>query len=60
MSFFELAQRLNATELTAHLNSHLESKMFIVGHGITAADIINFVYLLDHFVSISSVIFTLN
>ena len=53
MSFFESAQRQTSQELTAQLNSHLESRMFIVGHSITVADIINFVYLLSHFVRLA-------
>jgi glutathione S-transferase len=35
----DLSQRLNTQELIAHLNSHLETRMFVVGHSITAADI---------------------
>lgn len=53
MSFFEMAQRSKPVELTAQLNAHLESRIFIVGSNITVADIINFVYLLDYFANMS-------
>jgi len=48
-SFIELAQRLAADELVAHINKHLAMKMFLVGQNITAADIITALYCADHF-----------
>ena len=50
MSFIELAQRLEPAELAAHLNKHLEMRMFVVGHNITAADITLLVYIIEYFV----------
>ena len=48
-SFIELAQRLAADELIAHINKHLTMKMFLVGQNITAADIITALYCADYF-----------
>jgi len=38
-------------ELTKHLNDHLEQRMFLVGHSITAADVFALAHLLEYFVS---------
>lgn len=48
LSFSELAIRLGAEELSQLLNQHLELKMFLVGHSITAADIFALTSLLEH------------
>lgn len=50
MSFIELATRLAPADLIQHLNKHLELRMYVVGHNITAADITLLVHLLEHFV----------
>lgn len=51
-SFFELAQRVTAEELVAHVNKHLEMRMFLVGQNITVADIIVLLYIADYFKSL--------
>ena len=53
MSFVELAQRLTPAELIEHLNKHLEMRMYVVGHNITAADITLLLHLIEHFVRYS-------
>jgi glutathionyl-hydroquinone reductase len=45
-----MAQRLTPAELVEHLNSHLETRMFVVGHSITAADVTLIAYVIEHFV----------
>lgn len=40
LSFIELAQRLEPEQLVDHVDTHLKMRMFLVGHNITAADII--------------------
>ena len=49
-SFIELALRKTPEELTTLLNEHLETRMFLVGHSITAADLTVFSHLASHFV----------
>jgi hypothetical protein len=51
MSFIELAQRLAPAELITLLNKHLELRMYVVGHNITAADVTLLVHLIEHFVN---------
>ena len=48
----EQSLRQTPEELTNTLNTHLESRMFIVGHSITAADVTILAHLLHHFVTI--------
>jgi hypothetical protein len=45
--------RKTPEELVQLLNSHLEERMFVVGHAITAADLTLVAHLLEHFVSIN-------
>lgn len=40
MSMIELAIREKPEELLKFLNDYLEMRMFVVGHSITAADIV--------------------
>jgi glutathione S-transferase len=42
LSFIELALRLDSDAMCAHLNTHLSTRMFLVGGNITAADIVVF------------------
>jgi glutathione S-transferase len=42
--------RKNPEELAKLLNEHLETRMFVVGHSITTADITLMAHLLDYFV----------
>ena len=49
-SFIELALRQSPEQLIAYLNSHLELKMFLVGHSITAADITVLAHIISYFV----------
>ena len=53
MNFIDLAQRLSPEELVKFLNTHLELRMFLVGHTITAADIIVLVHTLEYFNTLS-------
>ena len=55
MSFTELATRLAPEEQAKHLNEHLEPRMFLVGHAITAADVIALAHLLEYFVRVAIV-----
>lgn len=41
---------MEVEDLTKKLNEHLEQRMFLVGHSITAADVFTLAHLLDHFV----------
>jgi hypothetical protein len=52
LSFIELAIRKSPEELAQLLNAHLELRMFIVGHSITAADILTLAHIADYFVSL--------
>jgi glutathione S-transferase len=52
ISFSEVAIRMASEELSQFLNQHLETRMFIVGHSITAADIFSLSHLLQHWVNI--------
>ena len=49
LSFIELALRLDGDAMCEHLNTHLQMKMFLVGTNITAADIVVFLTLAEHF-----------
>lgn len=49
LSLSEVSIRLEAEELAKFLNSHLESRMFLVGHSITAADILAHAHLAEYF-----------
>eukprot|EP00347_Sterkiella_histriomuscorum_P004914 403358596 len=53
LSMIELATRMSPEDLIKHLNSHLELRMFLVGHSITAADITTLAHIIEHFNSIS-------
>ena len=48
-SFFELGIRKSPEDIVKHLNQHLESRMFLVGHSITAADIAVLVHIISYF-----------
>jgi len=49
LSLSEVSIRLEAEDLAKFLNSHLESRMFLVGHSITAADILAHAHLAEYF-----------
>ena len=51
MSFIEVALRKSAEELVKLLNEHLELRMFVVGHTVTAADVVLIAHILDYFVT---------
>mmetsp|Transcript_14930 Transcript_14930/g.10837 ORF Transcript_14930/g.10837 Transcript_14930/m.10837 type:complete len:170 (+) Transcript_14930:14-523(+) len=53
LSFVEMAHKASAEELISHLNTHLEMRMFVVGHSITAADITLLAFLVEHFSKLS-------
>ena len=44
---------MSVEELVTLLNEHLETRMFLVGNSVTAADIIVLAHLAGHFVSLS-------
>ena len=48
-NFIELASRTSAQELTIHINQHMETRMFLVGMNITAADIVTHLRVAQHF-----------
>ena len=48
----EVSIRLEPEELAKFLNSHLEMRMFLSGHAITAADIIAHAHLAEYFVGL--------
>lgn len=48
-----MAIRLSPEELTATLNSHLETRMFLVGPSITVADIVALTHLLPHWAALA-------
>jgi glutathione S-transferase len=48
-SFIELALRMEAEELTKHINKHLAMRMFIIGQNITAADIVVHLNVAGHY-----------
>lgn len=48
-SFIEMASRLSAKELIEHLNSHMATRMFLVGYSITAADVLVLAHVLESF-----------
>jgi len=47
--FIEMVERLDAEQLTAHVNTHMAMRMFLATENITAADIIVFAALAPHF-----------
>ena len=49
--FVEIVGRLDAGELTSHINTHMATRMFLVGENITAADVVVFSALAPHFSS---------
>lgn len=53
MSIAEIVQRMTPEELTQHLNQRLETRMFLVGHSITVADILSLGYVIEYFVRAS-------
>ena len=48
-SMIESANRMTVQELIDFLNKHLEMKMFLVGHSISAADIVVHLKVASHF-----------
>lgn len=50
MSFIEVSLRSSPSDLAKLLNEHLELKMFLVGHSITAADLVALSHILAYFV----------
>jgi aminoacyl tRNA synthase complex-interacting multifunctional protein 1 len=52
LSLSEISIRLEAEELAKFLNGHLETRMFLVGHSITAADILAHAHLAEYFVGL--------
>mmetsp|Transcript_4632 Transcript_4632/g.3146 ORF Transcript_4632/g.3146 Transcript_4632/m.3146 type:complete len:91 (-) Transcript_4632:919-1191(-) len=46
-SFIEMASRLSAKELIDHVNTHMATKMFLVGHSVTAADVMVLAHVLE-------------
>ena len=52
MSFFEQAIRKSPEDLAKDLNAHLEPRMFLVGHSITAADILAHAHVAEYFVQL--------
>ncbi len=53
MSLSEVSIRLEPEELAKFLNSHLEMRMLLSGHSITAADVIAHAHLAEYFVSLA-------
>lgn len=53
LSLIELATRLSPEDLVKYLNTHLELKMFLVGHSISAADITVLAHVLEYFNGLS-------
>jgi len=53
LSVIELAYKATAEELVSHFNGYLELRMFVVGYNVTAADVVLYSFLADHFVSLS-------
>jgi len=49
LSFIEMAHKTEPAELVSHLNQHLEMRMFVVGHSVTAADVTLLAFLAEHF-----------
>lgn len=43
--FIEMVERLSARELADHVNTHMATRMFLVGENITAADVAVFAAL---------------
>ena len=42
---------MTPAELVEFLNPYLESRMFVVGHNITAADVTLLAHIIEHFVT---------
>ena len=40
VSFIEMTDRMEVEELVKFINGHLETRMFLIGHSISAADIV--------------------
>jgi glutathione S-transferase len=53
LSFTEVAIRSEPEELAKLLNQHLETRMFLVGHSITAADIMSLAHIVEYFAGLS-------
>lgn len=49
LSMIEVSTRLSPEKLAHFLNSHLELRMFVVGHAISAADITALAHILEYF-----------
>ena len=43
--FVDMVGRLSDREMAAHVNTHMAQRMFLVGEGITAADVVIFAVL---------------
>lgn len=52
-SYIEMASRLPANELVDFLNTHMATRMFLVGFSVTAADVIVLAHVLEHFKNLS-------
>ena len=48
-SMIELSDRLSIEELVNHINTHMQTRMFLVGQTITAADIVVHLRIASHF-----------
>lgn len=53
LSMIEVSTRLTPEQLATFLNQHLEMRMFIVGHSISAADITALAHILEYFNTLS-------
>ena len=53
LSLSEVSIRLEPEELAKFLNTLLEMRMFLVGHSITAADILAHAHLAEYFVGLA-------
>ena len=51
--FVEMTSRVSPSQMIEHLNKHLEMKMFLVGQGITAADVVVHLYIVSEFKQLS-------
>mmetsp|Transcript_46097 Transcript_46097/g.62589 ORF Transcript_46097/g.62589 Transcript_46097/m.62589 type:complete len:178 (+) Transcript_46097:225-758(+) len=48
-SYIEMASRLPAVELVNFLNTHMQTRMFLVGFSVTAADVMMLAHVIEHF-----------
>ena len=52
-SFIETTDRMQVEELVKFINNHLETRMFLVGHSISAADIVVHAKVAEHIRNLS-------